>query len=275
MSSRHIYTVHPYVLDLEELTVKRKTERIAALTKKNSDFIEAVVKIDSNYKRDMRNVPPHPDFDPENNSRDSDGKYCGSLTYWFTEMQKASANYAECVLGAVIAIDRGNSTHLEQVLDGRKKMRDRIIALCPDVKTLKTALGVPFTHNDVNHLISKMTEPGLKGIKDGNDRFFISFASKFCAYAALLLGTTIEYSKFDDVVSDNLFLYAQAYCGLTFNKSYFKINQIQGGFDTKRSKGLEIYEIYQQTIEKIISSLAFSMTRSELDHIIWYYEKGK
>ena len=275
MPSRHIYTVQPYVLDLEELTIKRKTERIAALTKKNSDFIEAVVKIDSNYKRDMRNVPPHPDFDPENNSKDSDGKYCGSLTYWFTEMQNPNANYAQCVLGAVIAIDRGNSTHLEQVLDGRKKMRDRIIALCPDVQTLKAALETPFTHNNENHLISKMTEPGLKGIKDGNDRFFISFASKFCAYAALVLHTNLEYSKFDDVVSDYLFLYAYAYCGLEFNKTDFKINQIQGGFAIKRSKGLEIYERYQQTIESIISSLTFNMTRSELDHIIWYYEKGK
>lgn len=275
MPSRHIYTAHPYVLDLEELTVEGKTERIAALTKKNSDFIEAVVKIDSNYKRDMRYVPHHPDFDPENNSKDSDGKYCGSLTYWFTEMQKVSADYARCVLGAVIAIDRGNSTHLEQVLNGRKKMRDRIVARCPDVKALKTALETPFTHNDKNHLISKMTEPGLKGIKDDNDRFFISFASKFCSYAALVLGTSLEYSKFDDVVSDYLFLYAKAYCGLSFNKTYFKINQIKGGFAIKRSKGLEIYGVYQKAIGDIISSLTFNMTRSELDHIIWYYEKGK
>jgi len=274
---------NPYVLDLAEDGV----DSVAALSDKNRNFLEAVVMLDSNYKRDSQCVPPDAGFNLENNASDSEGKYCGSLTFWFSEMQKTPSTftYEECILGAVISIDRSNSTHLEQVTDGRKRMRDRITRCCPDLVSLKEALAVPFSANNSNHLICKMTEAGMKSIKNETDVFFISFASKFCAYAAIALnvkdseGKSIEYSKYDNVVSDHLNVYAKLYLDLPKKptKSSYKISQITDNYSLKREKGLGVYQRYQETIGAILQRLlqdGILMNRSELDHIIWYCEKG-
>jgi hypothetical protein len=39
---------------------------LAALTEKNSDFIEAVVQLDSNYKKEAGSYPPRPGIRPRN-----------------------------------------------------------------------------------------------------------------------------------------------------------------------------------------------------------------
>ncbi len=276
------YPDQPYVLDTKE--IGNANESIAALTAKNRDFLEAVVALDSNYRKDSQLIPPDEGFDIEVNAAQSDGKYCGSLAFWFDQMQRANSTYtfSQCVLGAVISIDRSNSTHLEQVSDGRKRMRDRIVNCCPDLDSLKDALATPFTSNNQTHLISKMTEAGLPAIKEPhNDVFFISFASKFCAYSAAALGILnddgdVEYSKYDNVVSDHIKLYINAYLN-EFPRATFKISS-SDDFDRKRQKGLEIYQRYREAIGRIIERLrseGVQMTRSELDHIIWYCEKGR
>lgn len=102
---------------------------IAALTRKNSKFIKAVLKLDSNYKKEQQAVPPDDRFDLNAHASNSNGLYCGSAKFWFNEMTNNDSyySYKECVLGAVIAIDRSNSTHLETTEDGRKKMATPIL----------------------------------------------------------------------------------------------------------------------------------------------------
>ena len=41
---------------------------VAALTEKNAHFIEAVISLDSNYKKESKETPPDPDLDLETNS---------------------------------------------------------------------------------------------------------------------------------------------------------------------------------------------------------------
>lgn len=277
MVINHKYSKKPYEIDLEELINNRETNKIAALTKKNSAFIEAVVRIDSNYKKDTGVVPPDDGFDVSQNSNDSKGKYCGSFKYWFNKMQEQGADYGKCMLGAVISIDRGNKTHLEQVMNGRILMRDRIVSFCPNVKSLREALETPFDGENGNHLIAKMTESGLKAIKDNKDRFFISFASKFCAYAAIALKTRTQYSKYDKVVSDYLYLYSNCYCGTDYKKMHFKIKEDPIDFERKRKQGLLIYRDYQNVIDEIIKARqkTIKLSKTEFDHIVWYCGKGQ
>lgn len=91
---------NPYVLDY----VAGRTDKLPALTRKNADFIEAVIHLDSNYAKDLEINPPSNGYDPELNVESSNGKYCGSTAYWFNEMKKPNCDFKKCVLGAVISL---------------------------------------------------------------------------------------------------------------------------------------------------------------------------
>jgi len=265
----------PYKMDMIE------GNNIAALTEKNARFIEAVVSLDSNYRRESMIVEPDYGFDIDLHSTDSKGKYCGSTKYWFNRMENNPNEYKLCIQGAVISIDRSNSTHLETTKKGRKLMAERIIKKCPNIDALRNELEVTFTAENENHLIAYMinpnVEPSLKSIKDNNDMFYLSFASKFCSYAAEWLETERQYSKYDDVVAMGLPGYIMAYLGKKVGKMRFKVNN---GFLTSAEKyrnRLKTYEDYCYAIDSILETLAndgISITKNELDHIIWYGMKG-
>ena len=110
------HPAEPYTLDEYEF---EKTT-LPALTDKNAEFIEAILKLDSNYAKEFAYTEPDKDFDPEEKKQN---KYCGSIQYWFEEMQKDGADFSKCVLGAIISIDRSNSTHLNAATNGRVEMR--------------------------------------------------------------------------------------------------------------------------------------------------------
>lgn len=248
---------------------------IAALTKKNSNFIEAVLKLDSNYKKEQQAVPPDDRFELNKHASNSNGLYCGSARFWFNEMTNINSvySYKECVLGAVISIDRSNSTHLETTENGRKKMTRRIIKRCPDLEALIDCLSTPFTATDDNHLIACMVRKGFKSIKDGSDMYYLSFASKFCSYASAILGSTVAYSKYDKVVAQALPVYYQAYCKEIVRKTEFMVDN---SIADKYHNRLEVYEKYSETISQIIAAINKSdrLSRDEFDHIIWYGMKG-
>ena len=138
---------NPYVLDCIE-----GKNTMPALTRKNADFIEAVVRLDSNYAKDILYNPPSDGYDPEMNVSDSGGKFCGSSEYWFKEMMK-EPEYYRCLLGAVIAVDTTNSTHLEACLNGRKTVCDIIYKCAPNVESLIDKHNEPIKPNNKNQLI--------------------------------------------------------------------------------------------------------------------------
>ncbi len=266
---------NPYVLDY----VAGRIDKIPALTRKNADFIEAIVHLDSNYAKDLEINPPSDDYDPESNAEASNGKYCGSIAYWFDEMKKPNCNFKKCVLGAVIAIDSTNSTHLEAAVSGRKSMRDVICSNCKDWHDLVEMLNVPFNPSNHNHIISLLTVK-TTAKKDGGARYNISFATKFCAYAAIFLESQIKYSKYDNIVSDALPTYVKVYLGETKNACEYKINKYQrrklddaGNYQYR----LKVYAEYENTISRILNELSKDnvyLSREEFDHIVWYGLKG-
>lgn len=259
----------PYSMDMV------KGFDIAALTRKNSNFIEAVLKLDSNYKKEQQAVPPDDRFDLNTHASNSNGLYCGSAKFWFNEMTNTDSDYSykECVLGAVIAIDRSNSTHLETTENGRKKMARRIVKRCPDLDALIDCLSTPFESTDDSHLLSCMMRKGLKSIKDGSDMYYLSFASKFCSYASSSLDLTIDYSKYDNVVAKALPIYYQAYCKEIVRKTEFMVDN---SISDKYHNRLDVYERYSDTIALILDALSKKdhLSRDEFDHIIWYGMKG-
>jgi hypothetical protein len=271
----------PYDLDVMEYG----ETKLAALTEKNSHFIEAVINLDSNYKKQKNEVKPDDKFNPETMFNDSKGLYCGSFNWWFKQMSMASseAEFKRAILGAVISIDSSNSTHLVSSVSGRMEMRNRICKACKksNIDSLKALLNEQFESNNQNHLISVLTDKttAIKKDKDGNEsfRYNFSFASKFCAYASGFLNLKNQYPKYDKVVSKKLVNYVFAYLGEKLPKNYFKMPDDNSN-PQKLAKELKIYEEYWRYIDTILKIVNKGkkdpLTYEQFDHIVWYANKG-
>jgi hypothetical protein len=259
------------------------TKSLTALTEKNSDFIEAVVRLDSNYKKEADSNPPSQGFDPETMTDDANGLYHGSSSYWFGKMAAASSPEAfrKAVFGAVISIDASNSTHLSSGHDGRKTMAERICKACDcNLDKLKKLLNQPFYPEDQSHLINRLNEPilAIKTKKDGSAtyRFNISFVSKFCSYASSYFGTQFEYPKYDNVVSDWLGRYALAYLGKETPEAFFKMPNGNLNKDKKEIES-QIYRRYWNFIKEILGKVNIGPKEKpfeRFDHVVWYANKG-
>ena len=260
----------PYLLD--RAVCKEKAIDVPALTKKNSLFIEAIVRLDSNYNLDSDETKSNDDgFDPILNVSSANGKFCGSSKYWLTIIKnsKTFEEYKRGVYGAVVSIDTFNSTHLEATLDGRKKMAEIIISNYPSFKELKEALSRTFNKNDSEHIIYKLSIP-LEARRKGTVRCNLSFASKFCSYASLCLLDEDRYSKYDSVVSDMLPFYMELYLGKKLRKNHYKVKA------SIHKERLRVYEIYSNDIGEILNLDEIKndeITREKFDHIIWYSNK--
>ncbi len=261
---------NPYLLD--RLANKPV---LLALTRKNADYISSII---NNFSDESRIKAPSKNFDPEKNCSSADGMYCGSMAYWFEEMKndKTNSNFEKNVLGAVIAIDSFNKTHLESCKDGRKEMCDRICHACSDLNGLMAKLNESFNSKNSEHLISILTRE-IDAKKQDQKRFNLSFATKFCSYASFFLATKATYSIYDSIVSEYLPEYVREYLGKQVPKSSYKIPTASKGTDPLNLR-LEIYEDYSKMIEDILGCLRISnirINKRELDHIIWYNSKYK
>ncbi len=267
MNPTIIHSNNPYVMDY--LDAKKP---MPALTRKNADFTEAIVGLDSNYAKDSKPIPPDDTFDPEVNASNADKKFCGTTAYWFSEMTKSDFDFHKCLLGAIISIDTTNSTHLEAAENGRKEMRDRIVRHYHDLSGLKSTLSKPY-NGEADHPLAVLTD-GIKAKGKDGIRYNISFASKFCSYACAYLDLGNSYSKYDNVVSDALPEYVKAYLGRKVDKREYKVRQ---NVKNRYEHILEVYKKYAAAIEEILSVLGDDnrMTKDEFDHIVWYGYKGK
>ena len=261
---------NPYILDYCKL---QNAPELPALTRKNADFITAVIKLDSNYGRDADvSNKPHKTFHP---IKSPTGKECGSTAFWFDEMKKVG-DFEKCLAGAIVAIDRVNSTHLEASVDGRDEIRRRILETCLKCNNLITELERDL--KDQNHIIAKIAAPIRAKRSKTSDRYNLSFASKFCAYAAKYLGTQHQYVIYDQVIASNLPLYVDAYLCEKPGKKAFDFNYYKNKCIKKHQlvDVLGFYLEYSQTIEKIIDIVkSQKISKEEFDHIVWYCLKGK
>ena len=263
----------PYKMDMAE--AENGYTEVTALTKKNSKFIEAVVALDSNYGSDDMLLVPDYGFNPIRDISSSK-KECGSTRYWFTFMKNNHTEEEDkhSVYGAVIAIDRTNSTHLESAVEGRKKMADIILSRCPNYEALLDALRDDFNPDfpeSEHHLLYLMSKP-IDGKRSETKRCNLSFATKFLAYAAQYLLEDFIYSKYDSVVSEKLPDYSYVYLGEQKNKNYYKANGASKTFEEK----MKIYAKYSTDIQRILDKpdvKKAGINRNTFDHIVWYCNK--
>jgi len=263
---------NPYILD----TFIYNGISYPALTRKNADFVNAIIKLDSNYKDDFINKKPSDSFKLDDKS--THHFFSGSTEYWFNLIINSnSSNFKDYLYGLVIAIDRFNSTHLESSINGRIEMTERIYSLAKSKEELKRLLK--------NHVFDKLHPLYILSIPmkghNGHDRCNLSFVSKFLNISfKYLYGDSVEdilssyyYPKYDSVVSNILDVYANFYLNTTYyNKKLFNIHSSKD-YDIKYKN---IYN-YSAAIRKILDLIYEDehILIDDFDHIVWYLNKGK
>lgn len=289
---KEVKSEEPYILDYlydEELEIE-----IPALTKKNSSFLEAVVRLDSNYGNDAQPYPCGKNFlnvleDNTNFSqRPSNDNYVGSTRFWFESMQGNSdscsnkVDFSTCLKGALHNINLTNSTRSSK--ESINSVADKLYDNCQSVDELRALLRETFSKDNPHHIMSILTKPTEDGGKNK-----LSLASKFCAYATEYLFDNLDskplYPKYDGVVSSNLHYYFYHYAGdclkdisdnykKVLNRN-FKVNSNLKN-DSRFNDYMSIYEAYSWCIARILEQLETNgivLNASELDHIIWYCRK--
>ena len=279
----------------EEELFGNKNVALAKLSRENVAKIEAIIKLDSNYAKssDINAAPRKKNSkddldisDLSENELKSDFNslsysYGGSTAWWF-------------ISGAVAAVDRENSTHLNSTSKvtqnkttpiGRTVITERICRRCITIGGLKERLkNDDFTEEG---LLSKLAElididvikelVDKSSIKCSKERTNLSFANKFCHYASFYLFDKDEYrdrySIFDREVG-RLLPYYLSSRHLNLNlPATLKITRNMFVNDQGASKKQVSYALYHECIGQVIKNS--NISRNGFDHLLWYYYKGK
>lgn len=250
-----------YKLLEEIIEYNNKKVKIVKLTSDNVSRVEAMISTNSDYKQVQDNL------DGIVLKRDGKIKYIGSSRYWILQLKeiidtdlKCSSkgfSYEDIIKNIIVAIDNENSTHLNSDKMGRNVISDKILSLSR--LELKKMLK---DETKEYRLIDYIQIPQYKGEKN-----HFSFATKFCHYVSLILfeGTEFEdnYSIYDNVLRKSLCKYIKRYLNLdvkaeSFENDYVKYIEY---IDSIRNKAEELY--------------GKKISRNGLDHLIWYYHKGR
>jgi len=231
-------------------TIDHNGMKLVAITQDNVARVEAMIQNDAAYLN-AGNVQ----FGPNKNGQG------GSTAYWMCKLrdyikgnQEDKKAYRDIIIGAVSAVDRDNSTHLNADGVGREEITRRIckIPLKKLIEYLKDPHGTDY---ELINIIAKKT------LAPERSRENKSFASKFCHYACFYLFERLpeqdNYSIYDSILKNALPHYAKYY-----------------GIDVTK-KELEDYVEYSKTIEKILHKTGNKISKNGFDHLLWYYFKGR
>ena len=231
---------------IEEFTFRN--HKMAKLTRENVAKAEAMIHNDSAYIRssDISAAPTQ--------------KYGGSTAYWMTQLKgvlvdgidNKSYSYEEIIKGAVEAVDRENSTHLNADKCGRQEITERICSF-DRAELIKCLKNPDYKDMLLIREISRVTSAKKRA------RTNLSFASKFCHYACFYLfeGTEFQdnYSIYDSILKTVLVWYLD----------YYSLNH----FD------LENYKEYREAVDSVIFASRGGISRNGFDHLLWYFHKGR
>lgn len=227
---------------------------LVVLSRRNVALAEAMIKNDSAYMKSFdKNAKPI-------NGPKGKIKYGGSTAFWMTQLkellvvqeQKTEYSYESIIEGAVSAVDRENSTHLNADSVGRNEIIERIQTEIEPAYFIG-ALRDP-TNTKLFDIISRRTSAKKKA------RVNVSFASKFCHFACFYLfegeDAQDNYSIYDSILKKVIPHYL----------SYYEINE---------KYDLTNYYSYRRAIDAIRSRVDPKISRNGLDHLLWYYYKGR
>ena len=253
--------------------------RLLSLTHENVVMVEALICTDSAYlKSSDRNAAPV-------RKRNGELKYGGSIAYWMSKLSncyKTNGNeieFKKLINGAVDAVDRETSTHLNSDGIGREITKRRIRNYGD--KNLYTTLK----SKDENKYNLFRELASLTKENDGG-RCNVSFATKFCHYASYYLFEGEEqqdnFSIYDSVVMSVLLEYAQHWqvnmndTIFNGNENDYKRNGYKAVNDYKHNPDgvCQFYKDYSAVIGEIIKKSGDQISRNGFDHLLWYYHKG-
>lgn len=169
-------------------------------------------------------------------------------------------DYRKVISNAVEAVDRDNTTHLNADKVGRKQISDRLCNISRE--KLKEYLANPKGADyKLIEIISKETDSINKPRRN------ISFASKFCHYAAFYLFEGQEqqdnFSIYDEVLRKAM-------------KKYIEFYNIKADLSSiTGEKKVEGYIAYQNAVDAVIEKAENRISRNGFDHLVWYYYKGR
>lgn len=224
------------------------------LDRENVGFIEAALRIDSNYRKVM-----DPSYDG------LDGCY-----YWIRKLNALDpkTKMIECqgiLLRIIWTIKAENSTHLNSGETERNELTRRLVAEYDTLSDFIHDLKYPKLNDyKIIKLLSTSTDPSFEkkivktrdAEKDYDPKISnFSFATKFCHNMAMILfegkKEQDNYSIYDRVINSALGLYNHEYANIDFNGDY---------------RG------YLKAIDAIRKN---EISRNGFDHLIWYYFKGQ
>ncbi len=238
---------------IEEVNFEGKT--LAKLTRDNVAIVEAMIRNDSAYIHST-DVQAGPEY-----YRNGKVKYGGSSAYWMMQLKKrlkgdetsVQYSYKEIVQGAVEAVDRENSTHLNADGCGREEITARIVGF-ERHELLKCLKNPDYEEMKLIRVISEKTSAKVKA------RTNLSFASKFCHYACFYIYEGAKYQ-------DNYSIYDKIL--KTVLPTYLKFYKIEEEYN------LEDYADYRKAVDAIRSASGVEISRNGFDHLLWYYHKGR
>ena len=194
---------------------------LVMLSMDNVAKAEAMIQNDSAYLRSLdRDAAPRK-------------TYKGSTAYWMIRLKEILSKedaFSECeyraiIFGAIEAVDRDNSTHINADGVGKDQIFERIIQI--GKKDLVNYLKNPVdTELWLFNCIAEATKPDGKSAKgfEYKPRENRSFASKFCHYHNRYGYNKDDYSIFDSVVQAVLMTisYAKQYRYISIIMSWEK-----------------------------------------------------
>ena len=256
---------------------------LVAITQRNVAIVEAMIRNDSAYIRSNQ-VTASIQYKrgkghstkltwKERVAEDAPNiKYGGSTAFWMSKLKNYLLfntsdplyAYEDVVYYTISAIDRENSTHLNADGIGREEIAERLIAI--NKAQLVSFLKTPNTPSSLYELIDIISETTNPTQKDYKPRTNYSFATKFCHYACFyLFDGELEqdnFSIFDNVLEKALSRYIEKY----------KLNYTVTDFKK--------YDKYLGVIEAVICESerkghGDEVSKNGLDHLLWYYYKGR
>ena len=270
-------------------------EKLVKLNLENVAKIEAILKIDSNYKN-AKKKKKKPDEEYikfiKKAEKDNDeftpklGAKGGSGAYWIDQFVKmikdnkeeSADNYLkdEIIKGIVCMIDKENKTHLNSTKKikgkeklekiGRKNVKEIIAGI--ENKELEKLLKNPKDNN--YEIIDRIA----KGKGDYGEKTYYSFATKFCHYVCLQMFEGTEeadnFASYDKYVSENLPKYYEYYVG----KKIEKIQKPKDNFGEAYKKYIDIIDEIREAAQ-VKEGDKDKISRNGMDHLLWYFHKGE
>lgn len=227
---------------------------IAKLTSDNVALVEAMLRNDSVYIKST-DIKAAPKFNKKNKM-----VYGGSSAYWMTllkdvliENKDVDYIYEDIIRGAVEAVDRENSTHLNADNCGRTEIVNRI-CMFDRAELIECLMNPEYESMKLIYEIARVTSAKSRARKN------LSFASKFCHYACFYIFENTEYqdnySIYDNIIRTVLPMYLKYY-GITVH------------YD------LTDYRQYRSAVDMIRNVSGIEISRNGFDHLLWYYHKGR